>query len=402
MKTPGQVDENQGELQVVVLDDEEAILASINSVFRKFPYKFRLMTSPKAALQVVRTMDVDVVISDLRMAEMNGLEFMKEIQQLAPLSECMLMSGFEDKTIILLALSAGPINHFVYKPWEEEEFRDLLARCNSTRSAFRKRGGNEILYEFEYLPAPPKFHQRLNDMLASIAAPIGKIVQEIEFDPSLVARLLRVANSVHLGVRKRVTNIKEAVFFIGLEYIASMVTALEAFNEYFARVSPQYAQLVEEMTVTAVRRAMIAKEVASRWPGLGNRYVPYVASLLQDICLFARVSLRPEQYGAFIRGRQTMGLSDRESESKVFGIYSHERIGEAILEHWNFPQAIAKAVAEHHAESVSNDYSRIVQLSMLLDGHTDGFPHDASVEELVPDWRKRLKLDGSIQIMNME
>ncbi len=378
------------ELQVVVLDDEEAILSSIKSLFRKFPYKFRLFTTAHAAIQVVRTTEVDVVISDLRMPDTNGLEFMKEVQKSAPLSERVLMSGFEDKGIVLLALSAGMINHFVYKPWEEEEFRDLLAKCNTTRSAFRKRGENDMLYEFEDLPAPPRFHQKLNEMLASMDAPIGRIVQEIELNPSLVARLLRVANSVHLGVRKRVSSVKEAVFFIGLEYIASMVTALEAFGEYSAKVPPQYAPVIEEMTVSAVRRATFAKEIASRWPGLGNRYVPYVASLLQDIGIFARVSLRPEQYGAFLRVKQTMGLSDRESEAKIFGSYSHERIGAAILEHWNFPQDIVNAVAEHHAESAPNDFCKIVQLAMLLEGRDDGFSYDPEIGALLPEWRARL------------
>ncbi len=188
-------------LQVLVVDDESAILTSIKSLFRKQPYKFRFFTTPSAALQVLRTSDVDVVVSDLRMQDSNGVEFMKEVARMRPLTERVLMSGFEDKSIVLLALSAGLINHFIYKPWDDGEFRELLSNCNDSITRLKRRDGTNILYEFEDLPSPPKFHERLSEMLSSLDAPISRIVQEIELSPALVAKLIRVANSVHLGIR---------------------------------------------------------------------------------------------------------------------------------------------------------------------------------------------------------
>jgi len=386
----GRTDGMEDSLQVLVLDDEQAILSSIKSLFRKLPYKFRFFTSPAAALQVIRSNEIDVVVSDLRMNETNGLEFMKEVTRVAPLSERVLMSGFEDKAIILLALSAGMINHFVYKPWEDDDFKDLLARCSDTRGAFKRRDENDILYEFDDLPSPPKFQQRLSEMLASLTVPIGMIVQEIEMNPALVAKLIRIANSVHLGVRKRVTTVKDAVFFIGLEYISSMVTALEAFGAYSSRVPAKYAVLIEEMTLGAVRRGMVAKEIAAKWPGLDNRYVPYVASLLQDIGLFARICLRSDQYDAFLKTKEVLNFPPREAEVKVFGNYTHDKIGGAKLEHWNFPPDIVRAVKDHHSRPAANDYARIIQLAGVISGSADGFPVDDRTEQEAHEWREKL------------
>lgn len=377
-------------IQVLVVDDEEAILASIRSLFRRSPYKFRCFTNPTAAIQVLKTSEVDVVISDLRMNERNGLEFMKEVGRLAPLAERVLMSGFEDKSIILLALSAGLINHFVYKPWEDVEFRDLLAKCSDSREVLKRKGDKDILYEFEDLPSPPRFHERLSEMLASLDAPITRIVQEIDLNPALVAKLIRVANSVHLGVRKRITSVRDAVFFIGLEYVASMVTALEAFDGYSSRVPQRYAALIEELTTNSVRRGIISRDIASKWPGIPNKYVPYVSSLLQDIGLFARICLRPEQFDAYLKLRETTKATTREAEAQVFGSYTHEQIGAAILEHWNFPPDIVKTVSEHHISPVEGDCAKIVQLAMLIDGSDAGFPFDASLLPEAEEWRKKL------------
>ncbi len=292
-------DQNTDKPTIVILDDELAILASIKSLFRKYPYRFNLFTSMNMALQQVRTSRVDIVISDLRINESSGLEFMKEVMKAAPSAKRILMSGFEDKSIVLLALSTGLINHFIYKPWEDSEFTQLISKHVDSLAPLKIQESTDILTGFDDIPSPVLFQERLNQMLSDMNAPLSRIVEEIERNPSLVARLLRVANSVHLGIQKKVSSVKQAVLFIGLDYVSSVVTALEAFQSYSSKVTERYAGLIEEMSLTAVRRAMIAKEIAARWPGVENKYIPHVASLLQDIGLYARICLKPEMFDVF-------------------------------------------------------------------------------------------------------
>jgi HD-like signal output (HDOD) protein len=386
------IDDQTVRPNIIVLDDEEAILASIRSLFRKSPYRFRFFTSMNGAMQQLRTERVDIVISDLRMNENNGLEFMKEALKIAPSTKRILMSGFEDKSIVLFALSIGLINHFVYKPWEDPEFTQLISKCVDSVAHMTAKDQNDVLYEFADIPSPPVFQEKLNQMLGNTNAPLSKIVDEIEMNPSLVARLLRIANSVHLGIRKRVSSIREAVLFIGLEYVASVITALEAFHSYSSRVPQRYAGLIEELSVTAVHRAMIAKEIAAKWPGIENKYAPHVASLLQDIGLFARICLKPEVFDVFIKTTQERKITPREAELKVFGNFTHERIGAAILDNWNLPSEIVDTVRYHHTQNATTDYVKIVQLAMLLGDGTDNYPYDDLLAGLVPEWRNELGL----------
>jgi len=377
---------------VLVLDDQEAVLLSIKSLFRNYPYSFRLFSSPTIARQALRSTTFDVIISNLHMSRYNGLEFMRDIAGIQPSASRILISGSEDKEIIAAAVDGGVIDHFVFKPWEDEEFIAVMAKAVKGRISSTPKTENDMLNEFESLPSPPRFQLKLNEMLNDADVPITMLVAEIEMNPSLVARLLRIANSVHFGARKRIVNVREAVLFVGTEYIASLVAALEAFGLYSASVREDYMELIEKMEVAATRRALIARDISSRWPGLKNRYVPYIASLLQDIGLLARICLRPELYGEFLRLREEKELSARDAESEVFGRNSHEQIGSAILERWNFPPEMVKAVRLHHSAIGIEDAVKIVQLATVLGGRGDDYPHDSSVETLALKWREKLGL----------
>ncbi|MCL5020230.1 MAG: response regulator [Bacteroidetes bacterium] len=392
--------QNADKPTIVILDDEVAILASIKSLFRKFPYRFNLFTSMNMALQQLRTGHVDIVISDLRMNETNGLVFMKEVMSIAPSAKRILMSGFEDKSVVLLALSTGLINHFIYKPWEDSEFIQLISKYIESLAPSKIQESTDILAGFEDIPSPVLFQEKLNQMLSDMNAPLSKIVEEIEKNPALVARLLRIANSVHLGIQKKVSSVRQAVLFIGLDYLSSVVTALEAFQSYSSKVTERYAGLIEEMSLTAVHRAMIAKEIAARWPGIESKYIPHVASLLQDIGLFARICLKPEMFDIYSKTVQDRKISPLEAELAVFDNSTHEKIGAAILDDWNFPSEIVDIVRAHHTQEASTDYMKIIQLAMLISDPTDDYPHDESLLDLVPEWRLKLGLPQDYRSTN--
>jgi len=377
---------------ILVLYDDEEVLASMKSLFRKFPCNFRFFNSMDIALKELRAGDVDVIISELRMRENNGVQFMKEAAAIAPYAKRILVSEVEDKSVLVLALSNGLINHYLHIPWEEFEFIQLISKCVEAKISSSLPSDRDVLYEFEEIPSPPRFQERLNRILSDLDAPVSKIIEEIELNPALVARLLRIANSVYLGIRKRVTSIREAVLFVGTEYIASIVTALEAFHAYSSKVPPRYAGLLEELSVAAVQRAMYTREISAKLNGLDDKYVAHVASLLQDIGIFARVCLRPAAYDEFLRTMDELKIGPREAELKVFGNVAHERISAAILDNWNFPQEIVETVRMHHSEKCSNDYVRIVQIAMLIGRRADGYPFDEALLEIVPVWEARLGL----------
>lgn len=384
--------DNSSAPSVLVLGDNEAALASTKSLLLKFPCKFRLFTSADLALKELRASAVDIVISELRMTKNDGFEFMKEAAAIAPHTKRILIGGFADTSTLLLAVSNGLIDDYLHKPWKESEFIRLISKPAALKNPNPSSGSRGILYEFEEIPSPPRLQERLSRLLTDTRTPIIEIVQEIEINPALVARVLRAANSVHVGIHNRVTSIKEAVLYVGRDYIASIIIALEAFQAYSSRVPKRYAGLVEELSLAAVQRAMYTKEISANWDGIEDKYVAHVASLLQDIGIFARICQRPVTYDSFLKTMEELKVGPREAEFKVFGNVTHEKISAAILDHWNFPHEIVETVRMHHSENCSNDYVKIVQIATLIGGHTDGYPFDEKLRDDVPLWKERLDL----------
>ena len=123
---------------------------------------------------------------------------------------------------------------------------------------------------------------------------------KIEKSPALVAKLLRVANSVYYGTRKAVSSVREAVIFIGTDYIASLVMAIETFQNLAGSLDDKSLHLVEHIWDQALRRASICKTIAEQCPASKDPNLPYVASLLQDLGLVVRLCSEPDNYARML------------------------------------------------------------------------------------------------------
>jgi len=105
---------------VLCVDDEPNILRTMNWMLRK---EFHVMTAPDGptALQMLRTHDFDVIVSDQRMPQMMGSEFLRQACALAPRAMRILLTGYSDMPAILKSINEGEVFRFVNKPWSNEE-----------------------------------------------------------------------------------------------------------------------------------------------------------------------------------------------------------------------------------------------------------------------------------------
>jgi HD-like signal output (HDOD) protein/CheY-like chemotaxis protein len=377
---------------ILFLDDEEAILASLRSLFRRGDYAIRFASDGLDALRFLEREKVDVIVSDMRMPGISGIEFLNRASDICPAATRIMLSGFEDKTIILNALSKGLAHHYVLKPWDDMAFKALIKSVISQQLNPRELRLKELLGTFNTLPSPPKFHTRLRSLLTSDRDSLGDIVGEIEKIPALVAKVIRVSNSVYFGTRRTVTTVREAVVFIGTEYIAGLVMAIEAFQNICEGLNAESGRHIEELWNSSLRRATIAKAIAERWPASGDPSMMYVASLLQDIGFVVRMCTDPAKYKNFLNLCTAKGLTTCEADLRTFSV-SHEKVGAALLDFWNFPHSIVEGVLNHHGKAGDNVLTTIIQLADALDSPDPSVPHDPLIDPLIDEWRRRLGPD---------
>lgn len=115
---------------VLFVDDDEAMLHSLERGLIDEPYNTIFTTSCKEALEILHREEVHVIITDLRMPEMSGLEFIKIIKQEYPHVIRMVLSGYGQDPALQTAIEQGEISILIPKPWKlGGNFEKLIRRA---------------------------------------------------------------------------------------------------------------------------------------------------------------------------------------------------------------------------------------------------------------------------------
>ncbi len=115
--------------RILVVDDEEAILETMTFTFED-DYEVLTSPSPRAALGLLeREGPVAVVISDQRMPEMTGVEFLARVFALHPATVRIILTGFADMDAIIHSINDGHVYAYITKPWEPDQLKQVVRRA---------------------------------------------------------------------------------------------------------------------------------------------------------------------------------------------------------------------------------------------------------------------------------
>ncbi|WP_428828122.1 HD domain-containing phosphohydrolase [Azonexus sp. IMCC34842] len=119
-------------LTLLFVDDEPSILSALRRLFRPHGYRIMMAESGAAGLEILEREAVDLVISDMRMPEMDGATFLKHVRQRWPEVMRILLTGYADITSTVAAINEGEIYRYISKPWDDNEIvlvvREALER----------------------------------------------------------------------------------------------------------------------------------------------------------------------------------------------------------------------------------------------------------------------------------
>ena len=125
---------------VLFVDDEERILRSIKRIVFNKPFKSLFAAGGPQAIELLEKHPnpVQVVVTDMRMPEMSGLELLKVIKVQYPQMVRIVLSGYTHITTLLTAINQGEIFRYIMKPWETEQ--ELLNAINEGFEQYDKLG----------------------------------------------------------------------------------------------------------------------------------------------------------------------------------------------------------------------------------------------------------------------
>ncbi len=119
----------QQEPTLLLLDDEPNILKALARVLKRDGYRILSTTSVKEAFSLLATNDVQVIVSDQRMPEMSGTEFLSEVKAIYPGTVRIVLSGYTDLKSVTDAINEGAIYKFLTKPWDDLQIREHIQQA---------------------------------------------------------------------------------------------------------------------------------------------------------------------------------------------------------------------------------------------------------------------------------
>ena len=106
---------------VLFVDDERRVLNSLKRGLLGSPYRIYLALSGFEALELLGREDIQVIVSDMKMPEMNGLELLQEVSRKFPEVIRLVLSGYSHTSTVLAAVNEGRIFRYITKPWSIDD-----------------------------------------------------------------------------------------------------------------------------------------------------------------------------------------------------------------------------------------------------------------------------------------
>ncbi|OLO42255.1 two-component system response regulator [Alkalihalophilus pseudofirmus] len=113
------------EKKILVVDDQYGIRVLLNEILQKDGYKMFQAANGIQALKIVEDEVPDLVLLDMKIPGMDGLEILKRIKEIKPQVDVMMMTAYGELNMINEALNLGAINHFA-KPFDIDDVRNVI------------------------------------------------------------------------------------------------------------------------------------------------------------------------------------------------------------------------------------------------------------------------------------
>lgn len=245
----------------------------------------------------------------------------------------------------------------------EQEEQSAAVNYNDTSYYIRER-----IEQITELPPMPEMATRVLKLRADPAADVDDLVKVIELDPSLVAQVLRYANSPLFGYRGQVDSLKVAIArVLGFDMVMNLVLGVSLARPFKV---PKYGPLgLESIWSHSIYGATLMQAIAKIMPA-EQRVRPgvsYLGGMLHDFGYLALGNLFRQEF----LGLNDMVLAHPDTpieklEQQYLGI-DHAELGAWLLKAWNLPDELVTMVREHHNAAYAGPHMDYVRIGQVAD-----------------------------------
>ena len=330
-------------MRVLFVDDEQPVLDGLRARLRSMRDKWEttFVDSGVRALELMQERAFDVIVSDMRMPEMDGARLLRTVSERWPQTVRIVLSGYSEfeQTVRLV-----PVAHqYLSKPCNLAALENIIERCVALKNVLAQPELRSVVGQLRQLPPVPATYAKLQAAMAVENVSIQDIAQIVKRDTVIAAKLMQMVNSAFFRLPRRIDDIEQAVGYLGLVTVRNLVASAEVFAKW-PKESATAAVDLERLQSHSLNVAAAAHTLARDLP-IATDVV--LAATLHDIGYWVLAQERAADLDAAVRLATQERIALDEAERHVFGA-SHAEIGAYLLGLWGLPTTIVEAIAYHH------------------------------------------------------
>jgi HD-like signal output (HDOD) protein/CheY-like chemotaxis protein len=329
--------------RILFVDDEPQILEGLRTLLRRQRHTWNMafVSSGKEALHQFEAEPFDVIVSDMRMPEMDGATLLKEVQRRYPHTVRIVLSGH---TELEMAVRTIPIAHqFLTKPCDAEVLKAVVERACNLQALLDDEAIRGLVGGIGELPSAPRVFTALSNALADPDRALADVAGILEQDVAMCAKVLQLVNSSFVGLGRRMTNIRDAVVYLGARTLKQLVLSVEVFRVFPTTAARRGFEL-DELQRHSLLTAQVARRIV---PGRDAAEDAFAAGILHDIGLLILATHVPERIAEAVDLAREKAIPLFRAEAGLWGV-THAEAGAYLLGLWGLPYPVVEAVAHHH------------------------------------------------------
>ncbi len=331
--------------RILFVDDEAMVLQGLQRMLRSMraEWEMEFVESAEAALALLDQKPFDVIVSDMRMPRMNGAELLAEVMKRHPTTVRLILSGYADKDLILKCV--GSTHQYLAKPCDAESLKATVARASNLEDSLRNGRLKTLVCQMTRLPSIPKLYMEVVEKASRADSSVEEIGAIIGRDIGMTVQVLKLTNSAFFGLSRQFSNASEAVAYLGLDTIKSLVLSIHAFSQFDkAETGALKMESLWNHSLEVARAAKRISKLESQEPKSVEE--AFTAGLLHDIGKLVLAVNLPNEYTEAVRLAES-GLELPQAEHQVLGA-NHADVGGYLIGLWGLPVPVVEAVALHH------------------------------------------------------
>lgn len=385
--------------RVLFVDDEPMLLQGLSRMLRteKETFEPAFATGGEEALSILSKAPFDVVVTDISMPQMNGLELLSKVKELYPDTVRIILSGEPD---VSLSIKSVNVSHrFLNKPCDPEVLKSTILRTCKLSDFLRNDSMKKTLKQLDSLPSMPAVYFEIVKALQSPDVSIHDVGKIISKDVALTSKILQLVNSAYFSLPRHISSPEHAAVLLGLNIIKSLVLVSHIFKKFDKLDMPN--NFLERLWAHNMMTGNLSKVIAmveSRDQKIIDN--SYIAGLLHDCGKLILASSFKDKYREIVLHSHEQGIPIYSVEEEFLGI-THAEVGAYLMELWGLPSQIIEAIAFHHSPSIYGDKFFSPLAAVHIANTLDHMSPEKAPDQFPPafdmDYLKNLGLENRLE-----